>query len=91
MPRRYNGTVEEDNIEELEDAFFENARPLKEVFPALAEYSHKKLGRPKKLHPKREVKLRIDPNVLESFKATGRGWQTRMNAVLKAWAQQHPA
>jgi uncharacterized protein (DUF4415 family) len=29
------------------------------------------------------VKLRVDPDVLEAFKAGGPGWQTRMNEVLK--------
>jgi hypothetical protein len=32
------------------------------------------------------VKLRLDPEVLTSFRATGRGWQTLMNAVLVAAA-----
>lgn len=29
--------------------------------------------------------LRIDADVLEWFKAKGRGWQTRMNAVLRSY------
>ena len=29
--------------------------------------------------------LRIDADVLEWFKANGRGWQTRMNAVLRSY------
>ena len=31
---------------------------------------------------KTPVKLRLDPDVLAAFKATGRGWQTRVNAAL---------
>lgn len=42
-------------------------------------------GRPRKAEPKIEVKLRIDPDVLTSFKATGKGWQTRMNQALREW------
>jgi len=30
------------------------------------------------------VKLRLDPAVVEGFKAGGPGWQTRINATLKA-------
>lgn len=35
--------------------------------------------------------LRIDADVLDWFKASGRGWQTRMNAVLRSYYehQQH--
>ncbi len=39
-------------------------------------------GRPKALHRKEVISLRVDPDVLAAFKAGGRGWQTRMNAVL---------
>ncbi len=33
---------------------------------------------------KQQVTLRLDPDVLTKFRATGRGWQARMNDVLKA-------
>ena len=32
------------------------------------------------------VTLRVDPDTLQAFKATGEGWQTRMNDVLKRGA-----
>jgi len=35
--------------------------------------------------PKEQVTMRIDADVLEWFKARGKGYQTRMNAVLKAY------
>mgnify|MGYP002780197552 CR=1 FL=1 len=35
--------------------------------------------------PKQQVTLRLSPAVLEHFRRTGRGWQTRINeALLKA-------
>ena len=40
------------------------------------------------LHPieaKASISLRLDADVLEWFKAQGRGYQTRMNAVLRAF------
>jgi uncharacterized protein (DUF4415 family) len=37
------------------------------------------------LAPKVPVTLRIDPDVLEWFKHEGDGYQTRMNAVLRAY------
>ena len=35
--------------------------------------------------PKEQVTLRIDADVLRWFRAQGRGYQTRMNAVLKGY------
>ncbi len=29
--------------------------------------------------------------VLDAFKTTGSGWQTRMNEALKEWLKEHPA
>lgn len=40
-------------------------------------------GRPKLATAKKDVKLRLDPEVLEAFKADGPGWQTRMNDALR--------
>ena len=37
--------------------------------------------------PKEAVKLRIDADVLAWYRATGRGYQTRMNNVLRAFAE----
>jgi uncharacterized protein (DUF4415 family) len=31
----------------------------------------------------------FDPEVLEAFRATGKGWQTRMNDALKEWLREH--
>jgi len=40
-------------------------------------------GRPKLAKPKEAVKLRIDADVLAHFRASGPGWQTRINAALR--------
>jgi uncharacterized protein (DUF4415 family) len=40
-------------------------------------------GRPPKANPKVSVTLRLDQDVVERYKATGQGWQTRINAVLR--------
>ncbi len=36
------------------------------------------------------ISLRVDPDVLKFFKESGRGYQSRMNAVLKAYKNAHP-
>ncbi len=40
-------------------------------------------GRPRKAIVRTMVSLRIDPDVLAALRATGRGWQTRVNALLR--------
>jgi uncharacterized protein (DUF4415 family) len=39
---------------------------------------------------KTQIALRVDNSVLNTFKQTGKGWQTRMNNALKEWLSQHP-
>ena len=34
---------------------------------------------------KEQITLQIDVDVVSMFRATGRGWQTRMNAALREW------
>lgn len=41
----------------------------------------------KPVEPKTSVSLRIDADVLEWFKSQGEGYQTRMNAVLRAYKE----
>jgi uncharacterized protein (DUF4415 family) len=40
-------------------------------------------GRPPSANPKKQVTLRLDPDVLLKFRATGKGWQSRINAELR--------
>lgn len=46
-------------------------------------------GRPAKDVTKMLVSIRFDVAVLDAFRATGEGWQTRMNDALAEYAQQH--
>ncbi len=46
-------------------------------------------GRPLGSGTKTQVTLRLDVEVLARFKATGDGWQTRINDALKSWVQTH--
>ncbi|MFT4197456.1 MAG: BrnA antitoxin family protein [Pseudoxanthomonas sp.] len=41
-------------------------------------------GRPPIANPKQAVKLRLDPDILAALRATGDGWQTRVNDTLRA-------
>ncbi len=41
--------------------------------------------------PKAVLNMRVDRDVLEFFKSTGRGYQTKINAVLRAYKDAHSA
>jgi uncharacterized protein (DUF4415 family) len=34
--------------------------------------------------------IRLDADLLDAFKATGKGWQTRVNAALRQFITAHP-
>jgi len=59
------------------------ARPFAEIFPELAENIKRSRGRPKTDNPKVAVTIRLDPEVLAKFKATGKDWRAKMNEVLE--------
>ncbi len=50
---------------------------------------HGARSRPPTGGTKTQVTLRIDTDILESFKAAGAGWQTRINEALKDWKRSH--
>ena len=46
-------------------------------------------GRPKAAVTKERITIRLSPEVVQTFRATGEGWQTRMDAALKEWLKTH--
>ncbi|HAT50913.1 MAG: BrnA antitoxin family protein [Nitrospirae bacterium] len=40
---------------------------------------------------KRQITLRLDADVLEWFRARGRGYQTQINSILRAYKDAHKA
>ena len=46
-------------------------------------------GRPKSEGAKKLVSVRYSPEVLEYFKSTGEGWQSRMDGVLRDYVSRH--
>lgn len=84
-----------DNPESTNDELAK-AKPMAEVLPELhaalmAEIAKRKAGRPKAAITKQTIAIRLDPDVLAAFKATGPGWQTRMNEALREWIERHRA
>jgi uncharacterized protein (DUF4415 family) len=49
--------------------------------------SHGPRGRPKSKNPKLPISLRLDPDVVAHFRRGGRGWQSRINQILRKVAK----
>lgn len=88
--------VDPDDAPELTEDFFDRAHwriGERSVSPAVGLAAMAKAtlrGRPPLESPKRSVTVRYDVEVIEAFKSTGKGWQTRMNEALKEWLSRHP-
>ena len=67
----------------------QDERPLTaaEMDAGIAGYRAKR-GRPAG-RTKVSTTIRFDRDVVEKFRARGRGWQSRMNAALREWLQTH--
>ncbi|HHM1656894.1 TPA: BrnA antitoxin family protein, partial [Klebsiella pneumoniae] len=67
---------------EITDEQAAQARPFAEAFPEMLAAIKRGRGRPPADTRKVAIKLRLDPETVEAFRATGPGWQTRMNEAL---------
>lgn len=76
--------VDPDDAPEWTNAHFLNAQLSvggKVVREAVGTWTRP--GRPISENPKKQVTLRLDPDVVEKFRASGKGWQSRINAELR--------
>lgn len=47
------------------------------------------IGRPRAEITKERITIRLSPDVLEKFRASGAGWQTRIDTALRDWLRTH--
>ena len=86
MSKRPNPEMIDDENPEWTKEDFKRAVP----FSALPETLQAKLrGRPKAAVTKERITIRLSPEVVERFRASGDGWQTRVDAALKDWLKTH--
>ena len=69
------------------DGKSEDDKPLTPKERADGLLAYKKRGRPFSASTKKQIAIRLDPEVLEAFQKEGPGWQTRINNALKDWLQ----
>jgi len=68
----------------------EDERPASEQeLRAGIETLRRQRGRPAGSGIKEQVAIRFDRDVIAAFRASGSGWQTRMNDALKDWLKTH--
>tara|TARA_E500000318_G_scaffold33562_1_gene33127 strand:+ start:3705 stop:3977 length:273 start_codon:yes stop_codon:yes gene_type:complete len=89
MSDRENET-DRDEAPELDEEWFKNARKASEVLPDLVARARGQRG-PQKAATKERVTIRLDIDVLEAYRAGGRGWQTRLNDDLRALKEKEMA
>ena len=72
------------------DGVADDDRPLnaEELQAGMAAAVNKR-GRPAGSGNKEQVAIRFDRDVLGAFRASGPGWQTRMNDALRDWLRTH--
>ena len=76
------GIARDPDAAELDDEWFASARPAIEVIPQIVERARR--GRGKQRAPtKEQISIRLDADVLEHYRGSGRGWQSRVNEVLR--------
>jgi uncharacterized protein (DUF4415 family) len=85
--------IDQDNPE-LTTEWYAKAQPASvafspEMFAALSAMKPAR-GRPKAVEPKVFTAICLDADLLDAFKSTGKGWQTRVNAALRQFITEHP-
>jgi uncharacterized protein (DUF4415 family) len=85
------GTPDAENPEVTEEQFT-NAQSFADLHPELAAKEMARRARgPQKTPTKRMVSLRLDGDVLERWRASGKGWQGRINDTLAQHAPRRRA
>ncbi|KAF3999204.1 BrnA antitoxin family protein [Glaciimonas immobilis] len=90
MKNRLPLTDKEGEVRELTTDDFARFKPATEVLPdsLLKKLGVSKRG-PQKSPVKERITIRLSPDVLMQFRATGDGWQTRMDGALRDWLKDH--
>ncbi len=90
MSKREPLIDEHGEVRELTSDDLRLFKPAHEVLPPdLQKVLGMKPRGPQKVPTKEITTIRLSPEVKAAFKATGRGWQTRIDAALKDWLRTH--
>lgn len=73
---------------------FAGAQPASDALPVIfsakvAGLMLKPRGRPRAEFPKERINIRLSHDVIDHFKLSGQGWQTRIDNALRQFVAQH--
>jgi uncharacterized protein (DUF4415 family) len=83
MPRERREPAPDEENPEWTAEDFARARPAHEVLSAEVLSAFRKTRGPQRSQKKVPVSIRLSADVVEHFKATGPGWQRRIDETLK--------
>jgi uncharacterized protein (DUF4415 family) len=90
MKKREPLTDEEGEVRELLDEDFARLKRFHEL-PAEMQAKLRAVRGKQKAPTKELISLRVSRDVLGGFRATGEGWQTRMDEALREWIERREA
>ena len=90
MKRKPNHISKKDwdsvNSPPLIDELLSRMKPARETKPNIPP----RVRGPQKSPPKIPVSIRLNQEVVEYFKSQGKGWQTKVNDILRKYVKIHP-
>ena len=89
MANRRSLTDADGEVRELTAEDMARFKPAADVLPPSLR---RKLGvrGPQKAPTKERITIRLSRDVVERFRESGDGWQTRVDAALREWLRSHP-
>lgn len=75
-------------VAELSMAQVKRMQPASAVLPSALQSKLRTRG-PQKAPTKERITIRLSPDVVQPFRETGAGWQSRLDAALKDWLKSH--
>lgn len=89
MAKRLPLTNKTGEVRELSDDDFQHATPFTALPDSLKTTLSRRARGSQKSPVKERITIRLSPEVVAPFRATGEGWQTRLDAALKDWLKTH--
>ncbi|MBV8779371.1 MAG: BrnA antitoxin family protein [Alphaproteobacteria bacterium] len=91
--RKRKPLIDDDGeVRELTAEDFKLFRPIEEVLsPELVEMIRARPRISQRAPVKERTTIRLSHDVLQRFRAGGRGWQARIDTILREWLDSHSA
>ncbi|PAT37944.1 hypothetical protein CK623_13255 [Vandammella animalimorsus] len=88
MSKKPNPELVDASNPEWTPAMFKQAVRL-DALPASLQAKLRRGRGPNKAPTKERITIRLSPEVVQHFRASGQGWQGRIDAALKEWMAEH--